>query len=78
MNAKAVVDQANAETFMTRLKADWRQYVIYAGFVVIFIFFSITLNDKGFLDAKQSAEYCSPDGHDRHHGGGHDFRLIRG
>lgn len=51
MNAKAVVDQANAETFITRLKADWRQYVIYAGFVVIFIFFSITLNDKGFLDA---------------------------
>ena len=50
MNAKAVVDQANAETFMTRLKADWRQYVIYAGFVVIFIFFSITLSDKGFLD----------------------------
>jgi ribose transport system permease protein len=50
MNAKAVVDQASAETFMTRLKADWRQYVIYAGFVVIFIFFSITLNDKGFLD----------------------------
>jgi ribose transport system permease protein len=51
MNAKAVVDQANAETFLTRLKADWRQYVIYAGFVVIFIFFSITLSDKGFLDA---------------------------
>jgi ribose transport system permease protein len=50
MNAKAVVDQANAESFMTRLKADWRQYVIYAGFVVIFIFFSITLIDKGFLD----------------------------
>ena len=51
MNAKAAVDQANAESFMTRLKADWRQYVIYAGFVVIFIFFSITLSDKGFLDA---------------------------
>jgi ribose transport system permease protein len=51
MNAKAEVDQVNVETFMTRLKADWRQYVIYAGFVVIFIFFSITLNDKGFLDA---------------------------
>jgi ribose transport system permease protein len=50
MNAKAEVGQANVETFMTRLKADWRQYVIYAGFVVIFIFFSITLNDKGFLD----------------------------
>ena len=51
MNAKAVVDQAKAESFMTRLRADWRQYVIYAGFVVIFIFFSITLSDKGFLDA---------------------------
>jgi ribose transport system permease protein len=51
MNAKAEVDQVNVETFMTRLKADWRQYVIYAGFVVIFIFFSITLSDKGFLDA---------------------------
>jgi ribose transport system permease protein len=32
------------------MKEDWRQYVIYAGFVVIFIFFSITLADKGFLD----------------------------
>ena len=35
---------------MSRIKEDWRQYVIYAGFVVIFIFFSITLGDKGFLD----------------------------
>jgi ribose transport system permease protein len=51
MNAKAEIDQVNVETLMTRLKADWRQYVIYAGFVVIFIFFSIALNDKGFLDA---------------------------
>ena len=38
------------ETFLSRVKEDWRQYVIYAGFVVIFIFFSITLGDKGFLD----------------------------
>ena len=51
MNANAEVDRVTVETFMTRLKADWRQYVIYAGFVVIFIFFSITLSDKGFLDA---------------------------
>ena len=50
MNAKAEVNQVKSETFMSRLKEDWRQYVIYAGFVVIFIFFSITLNDKGFLD----------------------------
>jgi ribose transport system permease protein len=50
MNAKAEVIKVKSETFMTRLKEDWRQYVIYAGFVVIFIFFSITLNEKGFLD----------------------------
>lgn len=28
---------------------DWRQYVIYFGFVVIFLFFAVTLADKGFL-----------------------------
>ena len=28
----------------------WRKYVIYLGFVAIFIIFSITLFDKGFLD----------------------------
>jgi ribose transport system permease protein len=50
MNAKAEVNKEKSETFISRLKEDWRQYVIYAGFVVIFIFFSITLNEKGFLD----------------------------
>jgi ribose transport system permease protein len=39
-----------SDTFASRMKEDWRQYVIYAGFIVIFIFFSITLGDKGFLD----------------------------
>src|SRR5688500_4629553 len=28
---------------------DWRRYVIYIGFVVIFIFFAILLRDQGFL-----------------------------
>lgn len=28
---------------------DWRQYVIYFGFVVIFVFFAVVLADKGFL-----------------------------
>ncbi len=28
---------------------DWRQYVIYIGFVVIFLFFAVTLGDRGFL-----------------------------
>lgn len=30
--------------------ASWRQNIIYIGFVVIFIAFAITLNDKGFLN----------------------------
>jgi ribose transport system permease protein len=28
---------------------DWRQYVIYIGFVAIFLFFAVTLHDDGFL-----------------------------
>ena len=46
--SEAIIGQP--ETLLSRIKEDWRQYVIYAGFVVIFIFFSITLGDKGFLD----------------------------
>ena len=32
------------------LAATWRQYVIYLGFVAIFLIFSFALFDKGFLD----------------------------
>jgi ribose transport system permease protein len=32
------------------LLANWRQNIIYIGFVVIFVIFAITLNDKGFLN----------------------------
>jgi len=32
------------------LTSSWRQYIIYLGFVVIFIVFSVTLYDRGFLD----------------------------
>lgn len=28
--------------------ANWRQNIIYIGFVVIFVVFALTLNDKGF------------------------------
>lgn len=28
---------------------DWRQYIIYIGFAVVFLVFAITLGDKGFL-----------------------------
>src|SRR3954452_23166210 len=28
---------------------DWRRYVIYIGFVVVFLFFAVLLRDEGFL-----------------------------
>lgn len=30
---------------------DWRQYVVYIGFVVLFLFFAITQNSNGFLSS---------------------------
>src|ERR1700712_4422294 len=40
------------DSVATRLKKlDWRRYVIYIGFVVIFIFFAVLLRDEGFLSA---------------------------
>jgi len=40
------------DSLATRLKAlDWRRYVIYIGFVVIFMFFAVLLGDEGFLSA---------------------------
>lgn len=30
-------------------RLDWRQMIIYIGFVVLFLFFAVTLQDKGFL-----------------------------
>jgi ribose transport system permease protein len=38
---------AEQPSWLARL--DWRRYVIYIGFVVIFIFFAILLGDQGFL-----------------------------
>ena len=50
MSATSEAISQSSETFASRMKEDWRQYVIYAGFILIFIFFSVTLSDKGFLD----------------------------
>jgi ribose transport system permease protein len=50
MSARSEAISQSSETFASRMKEDWRQYVIYAGFILIFIFFSVTLSDKGFLD----------------------------
>ena len=41
---------ATATAWPTQLLASWRKNIIYLGFVVIFIIFSLTLSDKGFLD----------------------------
>ena len=43
-------DAAVTRNFGSKLKElDWRRYVIYIGFVVVFIFFAVLLRDQGFL-----------------------------
>ena len=43
--------ETTAPTLATRLGlSNWRQNIIYIGFVGIFIFFAVTLGHKGFLD----------------------------
>jgi ribose transport system permease protein len=37
-------------TLAESFKANWRQYIIYIGFAVIFVIFALTLADKGFLN----------------------------
>ncbi|TFB93134.1 ABC transporter permease [Cryobacterium sp. HLT2-28] len=46
------IDAAPKRTISTTLAGiDWRRYVIYIGFVVVFIFFAILLGNQGFLSA---------------------------
>jgi ribose transport system permease protein len=46
------IDAAPKRTISTTLAGiDWRRYVIYIGFVVVFIFFAILLSNQGFLSA---------------------------
>jgi ribose transport system permease protein len=35
--------------FASLTAVDWRQYIIYIGFVIVFLVFALTLGDKGFL-----------------------------
>ena len=43
---------AAEDSFQSRLAAiDWRRYVIYIGFVVVFAFFAVLLRDEGFLSS---------------------------
>ncbi|MDQ4491224.1 ABC transporter permease [Sinomonas sp. ASV486] len=48
----APIETATSPSFGETLrKLDWRRYVIYIGFVVVFAFFAILLRDQGFLSA---------------------------
>lgn len=48
----AAIDIEPRRTISTTLAGvDWRRYVIYIGFVVVFIFFAILLGDQGFLSS---------------------------
>jgi ribose transport system permease protein len=51
MNQPATLDAPTRRTaFADVVKNwDWRRYVIYIGFVVVFLFFAVLLHDQGFL-----------------------------
>ena len=50
--ATTAPSETRDDSFAARLKTlDWRRYVIYIGFVVIFVFFAVLLGDEGFLSA---------------------------
>ncbi|MEQ4519149.1 ABC transporter permease [Pseudarthrobacter sp. B907] len=54
MNNPTISAKASEEKPLFNLKRtlgelDWRRYVIYIGFVVVFIFFAVLLRDQGFL-----------------------------
>lgn len=56
MSTRAPVSPPGTESTRAERKAariagfDWRQYVVYIGFVVLFLFFSIVLSGSGFLN----------------------------
>ena len=50
------------------------QYVIYIGFVVVFVFFAVTLARPGLPDPQQPAQHLPPDRDHHGHGRGHDVR----
>src|SRR3989304_1207883 len=36
-------------TVLQAVRSDWRAYVIYVGFLLVFLVFALLLHDKGFL-----------------------------
>ena len=55
---------------------DWRRYVIYIGFAVVFLFFAITLGDDGFLTGNNLLNIVRQTATSRHRGR-HDLRHRR-
>ena len=55
--------------------ANWRDYIIYIGFVVIFLVFAATLGEQGLPRSQQPAQYHPPDGDHRGHVGDDDLRV---
>ena len=49
ISAKASEEKTPFNLKRTLDELDWRRYVIYIGFVVVFIFFAVLLRDQGFL-----------------------------
>ncbi|AJD43411.1 ribose ABC transporter permease protein (plasmid) [Rhizobium gallicum bv. gallicum R602sp] len=49
--AKTLNTEADAATHMRPWHSNWRDYVVYIGFVVIFIVFAVLLQDRGFLSS---------------------------
>jgi ribose transport system permease protein len=43
-------DMTQASGVLGAFLRDWRQNIIYIGFIVIFVVFALTLNDRGFLN----------------------------
>ena len=50
MSTAVTPSQDTTQGWQAMLLSAWRQYIIYIGFVVIFLVFAVTLDDKGFLD----------------------------
>ncbi len=46
---QTTVSDSSSSARITRARFDWRQYVVYGGFILVFIVFSISLSGSGFL-----------------------------
>ena len=49
-NARSRKSAPMSDSFIMPRLGDWRQYIIYLGFVAVFVFFAVTLGHKGFLE----------------------------